>query len=296
MDGSASCWFLNFDADMELERPRDYTPKKALLERFKLYIPRLSGLIGDDAIVIGNGMRARGAGRAWCMTPRARAMLLRAGAEPVSAPDLSVLQAVNDRAFSAALGQTLPYARFAKNLEDVIETLSRAPAGQVFLAKRAFGFSGRGQRRITLESVQNNPADKAFLAASFKRGLGLSIEPLVKRIQDFGLHGYVSPTGEVMMGEPTLQICNGFGAWEASVRAQPGDLPASERELLFLEAQRTAQALYSAGYFGAFGIDAFSWEDEAQHRHFNARCEINARYSMGWAIGMGKLRPDLDKR
>ena len=27
---------------------------------------------------------------------------------------------------------------------------------------------------------------------------------------------------------------------------------------------------------------------------FNARCEINARYSMGWAIGMGGIRPDLE--
>jgi hypothetical protein len=26
----------------------------------------------------------------------------------------------------------------------------------------------------------------------------------------------------------------------------------------------------------------------------DARCEINARYSMGWAIGMGEMRPDLD--
>jgi hypothetical protein len=57
-----------------------------------------------------------------------------------------------------------------------------------------------------------------------------------------------------------------------------------------------AQALLEAGYFGPFGIDAFRWVDRAGVERFNPRCEINARYSMGWAVGMGSRRPDLDPR
>ena len=37
-----------------------------------------------------------------------------------------------------------------------------------------------------------------------------------------------------------------------------------------------------------FGIDAFTWIDNAGRKRLLPRCEINARFSMGWAIGMGQ--------
>jgi hypothetical protein len=49
-----------------------------------------------------------------------------------------------------------------------------------------------------------------------------------------------------------------------------------------------------AGYYGPFGIDAFRWRDQNGKQQWNPRCEINARYSMGWSIGMGQSRPDLE--
>ena len=47
------------------------------------------------------------------------------------------------------------------------------------------------------------------------------------------------------------------------------------------------------GYFGPFGIDGFRYRDTDGHLRFNPRSEINARYSMGWAVGMRDKRPDL---
>jgi hypothetical protein len=55
-----------------------------------------------------------------------------------------------------------------------------------------------------------------------------------------------------------------------------------------------AEALIRAGYFGPFGIDGYRWKDEHGTLRFNPRTDINARYSMGWAVGMGSRRPDLE--
>jgi hypothetical protein len=80
-----------------------------------------------------------------------------------------------------------------------------------------------------------------------------------------------------------------------SERALEGDLAPAERAALFSAAEEAAGALAAAGYFGPFGVDAFRYHDEEGTARFCARCEINARYSMGWAVGMGLRRPDLEE-
>ena len=60
-----------------------------------------------------------------------------------------------------------------------------------------------------------------------------------------------------------------------------------ERRALEEEARRVAEALGKIGYFGPFNLDAFAWKGDDGGRRFNPRCEINARYSMGWAVGLG---------
>jgi hypothetical protein len=123
--------------------------------------------------------------------------------------------------------------------------------------------------------------DRPWIEASFRQG-GLQVEPLVERILDCALHGMLSADGSFTLGRPTIQDVDEFGAWQGS-RAEE-TLP--ERGLLEHEATRVAQALGAAGYFGPFGIDAFRWRSADGTEHFQPRCEINARYSMGWAVGM----------
>ena len=71
------------------------------------------------------------------------------------------------------------------------------------------------------------------------------------------------------------------------------NLEGRKRDALLAAFDDTSRGLREAGYFGPFGVDAFAWEDELGARRFQPRCEVNARYSMGWAAGMGALRPDL---
>jgi hypothetical protein len=136
---------------------------------------------------------------------------------------------------------------------------------------------------------------RSWIEASLRHSGALVVEPWVERIADFGLHGYLSATGTVTLGEPTLQVMTEDGAWLESRRVRSGELGRDEAYSFAMTAQAAGDALARAGYFGPFGIDAFRWRDENGKPHWNPRCEINARYSMGWAIGMGHVRPDLEE-
>ena len=52
------------------------------------------------------------------------------------------------------------------------------------------------------------------------------------------------------------------------------------------ETERAGRALHEAGYFGPCGVDAFTYERGGAVVR-RARSEINARYSMGFAVGFG---------
>jgi len=295
-----SAWFLNFDADEELARPAGYAPSRAVLARFNALTDRIRALLSPGDVVVEAGQAARVdqrfSGMAWCPTPRAQKALLLAGAALLSAPGLDVLRAVNHRRFSATLGQTLPGARYALTLDEVNDALTGpSPTGQ-WLLKRPFGFAGRGRLKLDPRRAADRSHAQPWIEASLRGGEGLQVEPMVERLSDFALHGYLSRSGEVILGDPTGQECDASGAWQGSARAAPGDLEADELDALVEHARLAGMTLRQAGYFGPFGVDAFRWKDESGARRFNPRCEINARYSMGWPIGMGDRRPDVDDR
>lgn len=294
----ASAWLLNFDAEEELARPEGYCPSRAVLARFAPLADRVRALLRPGDVVLSEGQSlpagARLTGMAWCPTPRARRALERAGAllPPLPAPE--VLRAVNHRRFSAELGQTLPGARYAFTLTDVLAALEGPCPGSIWLLKRPLSFAGRGRIKVSLDRPGDLAHARAWIEASLRSGEGLQVEPLVERLGDFALHGFVRRGGDVVLGQPTVQECDEAGAWSGSARAAASDLAAAERESLFEEARLAATALHRAGYFGPFGVDAFRYRAQGGEPQFNPRCEINARYSMGWAVGMGDLRPDLE--
>lgn len=295
----AVAWFLNLDADDELARPRGYNVSTATLRRSGALAGSLTGLLRPGDILLpesaARGSCAGHPGRAWCPTPRALRSLSRAGAIVPEAPPLAVLRAVNHRGFNACLGQTLPGARFARTLDDVTAALARPSPTGTWLLKRPFGFAGRGRLKVDPSRPGDLRHAEPWIEASLRAGESLQVEPLVDREADFGLHGFVRPDGRVVLGHPTRQRCDEAGAWLGSARAETGDLHPDEAASLHEEAHRAATALHEAGYFGPFGVDAFRFRDGSGHRCWNARGEINARYSMGWAIGMGDARPDLEE-
>jgi hypothetical protein len=298
--GRTRAWFLNFDADMELERPAGYTPPRAVAARAAELAGRVGPLLGPGDVLLredppaGAAPLPRGlAGRAWCPTPRALRALSRAGVELPRAPALEVLRRVNHRRFCAELGQTLPGARYADTLGEVEEAIAGgSPAGE-WVLKRPFGFAGRGQRRVAAGALDADA--RRWVEASIASGEGVQVEPWVARRGDCCSHGYIAPGGgAIALGAPCVQICDARGAWRETRRAGPSDLDPGDRQRLLEAAREAGEALAAAGYFGPFGIDGFRWVGGDVGVLLCPRCEINARYTMGWAIGMGDLRPDLE--
>ncbi len=292
-------WVLNLDADLELAAGPGYTPKRTLRRAMLPFVDRLAAslLEAGDVLVRDDDdpppPEARGAvGRAFCPTPRALAILRRAGAEPEPHPPLDVLRRVNSRGFASALGETLPGGRFfadARELDAARATLREIPpVGSAWRVKRAFGMTGRGQRVVA--PGEATAEDRAFLEASFTEG-GVQIEPNVAIVREHALHGMLAHAGTLRLGALVRQHCDARGAWLATAREEDAardDADAGFPGLasrLEEEATRVAAALSSAGYFGPFGVDAFTYRGSEGELRLQPRSEINARYAMGFGIG-----------
>ena len=282
--GRHVAWVFNLDAEDELTHPGAHTPTATMMTRIERLLPRLSALLspGDQVLfpASGEALKPGLVGRAWSPTRWALTQMERAGVELPQVPTMEVLRTVNHRRFNHHLGQTLPGAGYAVNEAELNALLT--PSHDTWLLKRPFGYAGRGRRKLRV--ADRLPADQSWVDASLRSGEGLQVEPWVERVFDCALHGWLDETGEVTLGEPTLQEVDDTGAWQSSRLAHDDELTASELERLRNEAQRVAGALSGAGYFGPFGIDAFRYGAN----DFQPRSEINARYSMGWAVGMGR--------
>jgi hypothetical protein len=285
----ARAWFLNFDAEAELADPSARTSSRAVEARARVLAERAVGLLAPGDVTLWPDVRAEGlAGRAWCPTPRALAAIASAGASLPCAPPLEVLRRVNHRRFSAELGQTLPGARYVETRAELDATLA---SQWRWLLKRPFGFAGRGRLRVTPSAL--SATDERWIALSLATGEGLQVEPWVERAGDFAIHGWVPREGSPVFGAVTCQRCDATGAWLSTDRACAGEITRAEHDALFEAAHGVATALAAASYFGPFGVDAYRYVLGSGAILFNARSEINARYSMGWAVGMGEVRPDL---
>lgn len=285
-------WYLNFDADEELAGHQATSLRSRAMQA--QLAGAVSALVGSDELLDTNADYAGEAmGFTFMPTPRAIAVLHERGLLAPPAPTFEVLKRANGRALSATLGVALPEATFASEEEVVLAALSKRSPSGVWLIKREFGFAGRGAKRCGDGALSDDV--RSFVRNALKHG-GLEITPWVHRLADLALHGFLHEDGSYVAGESTVQRCDKFGQWEQTVVATEHDVSAAE-----LDAQRTAlreaaDALHRIGYFGPFGIDGFRYaltSESATTAHFCPRCEINARYTMGWAIGMGENRPDL---
>jgi hypothetical protein len=185
-------WVLNLDADLELAVPA-YTPKATVRDAMRMLVPVVAAnLLGPDDVLIDETPEpgiARGlVGRAFCPTPRAIAILERAGATPEHHPSVDVLRRVNSRAFSASLGQTLPDAELVTDEATAFAKIARSGAWRV---KRLFGMSGKNQRVV---GVAAQEIDRGFVRAGIAEG-GVQIEPNVAVEEEYAVHATLGEDG-----------------------------------------------------------------------------------------------------
>ena len=267
-------WVLNLDADDELAGRGVSRAARRAMGRARRVVTSM--LAPGDRVLDGPALGEPA--RAWCPTPSALARIAQAGALVPPAPSVEILRAVNERGFAHALGPSL--ATCCTTLLPVEEMLDE----QDYLLKRGLACAGRGQRRL---APPLGPEDRSWITRSLVDG-ALYVEPRVEILLEVGLHGWVHAEQRAERGRATIQVVE-RARWQSARLAEPGELERSETEALSDAFERSAAALRSAGYFGPFGIDAFRYRHEGAVR-FHPLSELNARYSMGWAIGMGGLR------
>ena len=147
-------WVLNLDADLELGVPPGYTPTNAVRLAMAPHVASLATqLLGPGDVLVDERSPPRSArglpGRAFCPTPRAIALLKRAGAIPEPHPAVDVLRRVNSRAFATAMGATLPGAAFVTDVGAARATIAQAPpVGEGWRIKHAFGMTGRDRKSV----------------------------------------------------------------------------------------------------------------------------------------------------
>lgn len=296
MSSVRRAWFLNLDAEQELARPGARTSSRTMIERCRTLAASLVGLVPDGDLAWTPGVPAPAcegaAGVAWCPTPGALAALRSAGATLPEAPSWAVLRAANHRSFSSGIAQTLPGAAYVRTEAELDAALREGSLTGEWLVKRPLSYRGNG--RLRMRGAVDEPT-RRWLGVALAEGEGLQVEPAVERLDDHGLHAYLARDGVVTWGELTCQRVDAHGQWFATERIGDAALDASERAALWEVRTHVAEGLRAMGYWGPFGLDAFRWRDPSGAVRYNPLCEVNARYSMGWAVGMAGRRADLDE-
>jgi len=281
---------LNLDAELELSRLNfAYVPRTKLLQQLAIFGQGSRALLGAEDVLLEPGTRLPEhgfVGRAWCPTPLSLSRMAAAGVPPEPHPEATVLRRVNHRLFAHEAGGGLFEQRYFTERAPLEALLRRAE--RPWLLKRPLSFAGRGQMRF-----YGPITDKqwSWLDLSLARD-GLIAEPLVTPILEVSLHGFIWREGRYELGRACVQQVSERGVFRGLRLALAGELEQAEAENLFEQAARVAGLLNEAGYFGPFGIDAYRYR-VGDTRGFCALSEINARYTMGFAVGFPRPAAEL---
>ena len=107
------------------------------------------------------------------------------------------------------------------------------------------------------------------------------MEPERGILAEYARHGYLAPDGAVQWGRPVRQECDAQGAW-VSTRTAAVELSGQEQADWTTVLEQVAQRLHQVAYFGPFGVDAYRTS-----AGLHPLSDLNARYTMGYAVGMG---------
>jgi len=273
-------WLLNLDADLELQDPATYRDTALPAERLLELQSRVFDLVGPDDVVLDAGaVTDVDLVQAFCPTPTALARIEALALSPPDAPSLSVLCRVNHRRFCADVGQALPYAAFIDDLLVLEQHIAQPSPSGTYVIKRAYSFAGRDQRRV--HDGVLDASTRGFCERSFRRKEGVQVEPWVERLADYSKHGYITREGVLSIGTTREQRIDPMGRFQHML---PNAITITDFENTTLTEQVTlvGNALHAAGYFGPFGIDAFRYKLPDGAVALNPRCEINARFTMGY--------------
>ena len=286
-EGRPEVWVLNLDAEEELARGRRQTlprPVRAAMDRARA---ELAGTLAAGACVELSSAAQGARGEAWSPTPDAEQRLRDIGARLTRPrPTVESLRRVSARSFAyETLGPRLEGSRVVRSMDTLRRAMAEATPGSPFILKRPFGAAGRGRLRLEVPDVAR--AERFATESSLRDGL--VIEPWVEIILEVSLHAVALEGGRVFLGEPIVQRVE-RGVFRGAHLARPSELEGYERDQLETTTHMLGEALLAAGYQGPFGVDAYRFRDSRGRMRWNPCGELNARFTMGFALGM-KLPP-----
>lgn len=192
---------------------------------------------------------------------------------------------------ATALGVALPGACLLADLPALHAHLhaggAAAAADERWVLKAPFSAAGRERLRGAGRG-DLAPRDAARAARLFARHGALLFEPWMQRTADFGAVGWVDAEGTRLLGLHRQDL-DGYGRFRGltvpvqEAQKAPG-LGVDEAEALAATLMQVGQRLWSAGYAGAFGIDAWRYSDCTGCARFHPLGEINPRFTFGLLI------------
>lgn len=226
----------------------------------------------------------------WSPTPRAQKAARTRGYEFPPAPQARVLTEANAK--ENLLRFRLPGPRrraFVRSRAELFALLQELESGETLRAKRRLSFAGRAQRRLCSTLL---PSDERFVEESLAQG-GLLVESHQDVEREWSLHGVVwggpcsfggSSEISVSLGSACAVETDAYGSVIRIERSQSASATLASLGTL------AAQGLAGLGYFGPFGVDFLETESGL------VPSDINARFTLGWSIGVGTDRgPWLDR-
>ena len=275
-------WFLNLDADTELGTSHSYTTGRQIRRHIDQHRSACAALTLGEPVCGQDPVDSELPVYCWCPTPSALAALASLGLRALAGPGVDALRRANDRAWTVDLAEPQLGRCLVTSADDWRRLLLEAPSPTgTWRLKRRFGFAGRGQRRLrALPSAD----DLRWISAALGQG-GLLREAELSIQEEFSIHGYVDAS-ELMLGSPVSFASDAFGAPAGHTRCLAPSAWARELEQA---ATQVASRLREYGYFGPFGVDAFSWRSEGA-LVLNPVSDVNARFTLAWSTGMGPER------
>ncbi len=273
-------WVFNLDADDELARfPLLYQRPRSVEAMIAARVPM--GLLADGDVVLDGAIDGEYECAAWCPTPLAVKEWQRAGLAAPFVPSTEILRRVNHRAFALPFSHPDVRSRWVANEAQWADWCREQDAGP-WLFKRPFGYVGRGQRKPGWPLSRE---DHQWALATLKLGDGFVIERSLTIAKEYALHGMLE-NGRCRWGVLTEQDVDTQGVWRGSVVSLDSGLACQMRDAC----EPLVEHLGASGYFGPFGVDAYQWKNDRSELQMNFVSELNARYTMGYAVGMGATR------
>jgi hypothetical protein len=285
-------WILNPDCEIELSRPSGYTASQPVLKAMSDNASKFSWLTQRDESLFLHELERRSGDQAvcWSPTPSTLRIATSKGYSLPKAPDVAVLRTVNSKTNLQRSELPGPQLRsFAKNQDEFAKILEVSGGNITVRTKRLYGFAGRNQRRL---SPPLGADDLRYLSDSYRQG-GLLVESEQKVFHEWSIHGVVwggerhfggASRFDLTLGDTCRIVTDTYGA---VVQINRDTSAPSE---LVSWSQRAGRWLFEMGYFGPFGLDVIEGD------HGLVASDLNARFTLGWSVGLGESRASALER